>query len=154
MYVTTKPSQIVRTNVFPTMDMEPSTEAVLSRVGTASEFHGFPTMDFAPSTISYDQKVKVMAIMAEAICLLKVAMKQVEDLELTLWQILEMPDPWMGPPPDKRSMESAEAHDSFAKRRRIRLGGSDETLVLGQTGTSSTAVDDPISQFPATFVPE
>lgn len=154
MYVTTKPSQIVRTNVFPTMDMEPSTEAVLSRVGTASEFHGFPTMDFAPSTISYDQKVKVMAIMAEAICLLKVAMKQVEDLEVTLWQILEMPDPWMGPPPDKRSMESAEDHDSFAKRRRIRLGGSDETLVLGQTGTSSTAVDDPISQFPATFVPE
>ena len=39
-----------------------------------------------------------MAIMAEAICLLKVAMKQVEDLEVTLWQILEMPDPWMGPP--------------------------------------------------------
>ena len=52
-------------------------------------------MDFAPSTISYDQKVKVMAIMAEAICLLKVAMKQVEDLEVTLWQILEMPDPWL-----------------------------------------------------------
>ena len=58
----------------------------------------------------------------------------------------------MDGPTDKRSMEAAADHDSFVKRRRIRWGTSDETLVLGQAGTSSMAADEDSSQFPSSYI--
>ena len=52
------------------------------------DFRRFPTM--AAATTSYDQKISVMAALAEAHATLKVAQKQVEDIEVMRWQILEM----------------------------------------------------------------